>query len=74
MNGSGFIARVYLRALRATSGTSPTLANIKLVDRNAQEISKTLINSGRCTIVISDTAPPYTPPLTDFLWLPLVRK
>jgi len=77
VNGNGKILYIFLRAVKQKlDGTNVTLNDIKLVDRNALEISKSLANSGYCKVIISDTAPPLIQPPVGVqkLFLPLVRK
>ncbi len=62
VDGSGTIVYIVFRALKKTTGTTVSLGNILLVDRNAQNIDKGLLNSGRCRITISDEAPALTQP------------
>jgi hypothetical protein len=51
------------------------LKNTKLVDRNGIEITKALVNSGRCAVTISATAPAYIqPPIGPFVLLPVILK
>ena len=79
VDGSGDIAYVFFRALKDTNGTTVTVKNAMLVDRNALEISKDYINGGRCTVIISSAAPVYVqPPIEgegeEFTYLPLVLR
>jgi hypothetical protein len=58
-NGSGNLAYLFFTALKDT-GTglaSARLVNTILVDRNALEIDRNIINSGNCWVDISDAAP-----------------
>jgi hypothetical protein len=71
INGSGEIAYILFRAVKQKlNGSTITLHDIVLVDRNALEISKSTANSGQCKITISDTAPPIGPRL----YLPTIRQ
>lgn len=77
VSGNGKILYIFLRAVKQKLDSTPvTLNDIKLVDRNALEISKSLANSGLCRVIISDSAPPLIqPPVGEQrLFLPLVRK
>ena len=57
--GSGVIFHLSFRALKETSGKMVSLKNIQLVDRNARDIDKDYLNSGRCRITIDDEAALY---------------
>ncbi|MBN1535734.1 MAG: hypothetical protein JW908_03295 [Anaerolineales bacterium] len=62
VNGNGNIAHVYFRAIKATSGTNGTLNGILLLDRNALDVDFDTVNSLRCKVIISDSAPVYAQP------------
>jgi hypothetical protein len=72
MDGNGAIAHIYFRALAQNlSGTNVTLNDTKLVDRNALEITKSLVNSGRCKVIISNTAPELEQdPVGELIFMP----
>jgi len=77
VNGSGAVAHIFFRALQQKlDGTNVTLNQIKLVDRNALEITKSLSNSGQCKVYISNTAPPLIqPPVGEqTLFLPVMLR
>lgn len=76
LDGNGSIAHIFFRALKQNlTGTNVTLNDIKLVDRHPLEISKSLVNSGRCKVTISDTAPVLIQPLVGELeFLPAIRR
>ena len=57
ITGSGEIAYFFFRARKATSSTSVTLYDCELVDRNARTIERDLLNSGKSTVTVSDSAP-----------------
>lgn len=66
IDGGGEIARIRFKALKQKLvGTTISLHDLLLVDRNALEISKSPVNGGNCKVIISDTAP---------LYLPIIRK
>jgi len=73
-DGSGNIAHFFFRALKPSSGTNVTLNDIILVDRNALEITKSLINTGRCRVIISDSAAELNQDVVGELeFLPVIR-
>jgi hypothetical protein len=76
VDGNGSIAHIYFRALSQNlGGTNVTLNDTKLVDRNALEISKSLVNSGRCKVIISDTAPELEQdPVGELIFLPMTLR
>lgn len=76
VSGSGEIAYVIFRALKETSGTSVTVKELMLVDRNALEIDKDYLNSGRCSVAINNLAPPYEqlPIESGVVYIPMVRR
>ena len=75
LNGAGTIAHAFFKAIKDTTSTSVTIKNSKLVDRNAIEISKTLINSGRSSVTINANAPVYIQPLAGpTVFVPFVRR
>jgi hypothetical protein len=76
VNGSGTLAYLQFRALRQkTDGTTVTFSAMQLVDRNALEISKSLINSGKCRVIIRDDAPLLQQPLVgELVYLPMIRR
>lgn len=75
VNGSGNIAHVFFRAKKTTSGTNSTLGGIMLLDRNALNITYDSVNSLRCKVIISDSAPVYVQPAVGFLAnMPLILK
>ncbi len=75
VDGSGNIAHVYFRALKATSGYSATINDHLLVDRNALEMSYGAYNSFHCRVIISDSAPVYAQPgVGNPANLPLIVK
>jgi hypothetical protein len=57
-NGSGNLAYLFFTALKdtGTGVASARLVNTILVDRNALEIDRSIINSGNCWVDISDDA------------------
>lgn len=75
-DGSGPVAHLLFRALnRKPDGSTVTLNDITLVDRNALEISRELVDSGRCKVIISDSAPIlYQPPVGELVFVPLVVR
>ena len=62
VDGSGSIVHLFFRALQETDRTMVWLKNIQLVDRNAKDIDKDYLNSGRCRITIGDEAEMYIHP------------
>ncbi len=62
VDGSGSIVHLFFRALQETDRTTVRLKNIQLVDRNARDIDKDYLNSGRCRITIGDEAAMYIQP------------
>ncbi len=76
VDGNGALAYLLFRALKQkTDGTTVTLSATLLVDRNALEISKSLINSGRCRVTIRDDAPLLQQPLVgELVYLPMIRR
>lgn len=77
VDGSGEVMYMIFTALaEPTSGyTQPDVEDVTLVDRNALDISKTLINSGICRVNIADDAPLLIqPPVGRLVYLPLVLK
>ena len=62
ITGNGVIFHLSFRALKETNGKMVSLKNIQLVDRNARDIDKDYLNSGRCRITIGDEADIYTQP------------
>ena len=62
MTGSGDVVTLFFQALEETSGKSIRLRNIELLDRNARDIDRDLLNSGRCIITIEEDAPLYIQP------------
>lgn len=75
-NGSGHIAHIFFRAVKQKlDGTNVTLNDIKLVDRNALAISKSLVNSGQCKVTISDSAAVLNQPAVgELILLPVIRR
>ncbi len=70
-DGSGEIAYILFRAVKQNlAGSTITLHDTVLVDRNALEISKSTANGGKCKILISDAAPQFGPRL----YIPIIRK
>jgi len=76
VSGSGEVAYVFFRALKDTpsTGTTVSLKNVLLVDRNALEIERSYVNGGRCGVVISASAPEYVQPPVEGAYLPLVLR
>jgi len=77
IDGSGHLFYVIFQALNdtGTGYTSPQLENSTLVDRNALEIEKTLINSGNCRVYIDDDAPILEQlPIGETIFLPLILR
>lgn len=75
VDGNGVIAYLYFRAKKKTTGTTVTLNDSMLVDRNALVISKSLVNSGKCKVIISDSAPVLVqPPVGELIFLPMVNR
>ena len=71
IDGSGEIAYIMFRAVKQKlDGSTITLNDVTLVDRNALEISNTRANSGNCKITISDSTPSFGPRV----YLPIIRK
>ena len=62
VDGSGDVVTLFFRALDETNGKSVRLKNIELIDRNARDIDRDILNSGRCIVTIEDDAPLYTQP------------
>lgn len=75
--GGGAVAYLTFKAIQDT-GTSPTIAKVEnaiLVDSNAQELEKELIQSGECRVVIRDDAPIFNqPPIGGLIFLPMVKR
>ncbi len=59
VTGSGDVVTLFFQALDETSGRSVRLRNVQLLDRNARDIDKDYLNSGRCRITIDDEAALY---------------
>lgn len=75
VTGSGEIAYFYFRAKKAISSTSVTMYDCNLVDRNARTIERDLLNSGKSTVTISDSAPVFEQPLAGWMaFLPYTRR
>lgn len=75
IDGSGDTAYLFFKAVKKkTDGTNVTLNDRKFVDRNAREITLSLINSARCKVTISDTAPPLIQPAINPLYLPVIMR
>lgn len=78
IDGQGRLFYVFFTALQdtGTSYTNPHLSNSLLVDRNALEIAKDLINSGNCRVYIDDEAPYLEqPPVGEaIIYLPVVFR
>lgn len=62
VDGSGNIAHVFFRAKKATSGSSSTINDHMIVNRNALDVTYSAYHSYYCRVVISDSAPVYTQP------------
>ncbi len=62
VTGSGDLITLFFQALEETSGKSVRLKNVKLLDRNARDIDRDILNSGRCIITIEDDATVFTQP------------
>lgn len=80
IDGSGKVVYLIFRAVKQKlDGSNITLNDVKMVDRNAILITKSLANSGVCKIYISDAAPPLIQPPIEpvenaFIYLPLVLR
>ncbi len=76
VDGNGVIAYLYFRAIKPkTTGTTVTLNDSMLVDRNALVISKSLVNSGNCKVIISDSAPVLVqPPVGELIFMPTIIR
>lgn len=62
IDGSGNIAHLYFRAIKATTGVNSTINDHMIVNRNALDVTYSSYNSFRCKVIISDSAPVYTQP------------
>lgn len=76
VDGSGNIAHIYFRAIKQKlDGTTISLNDTKLIDRNALDISKGLTNSGYCKVYISDSATQLIQaPVGEMLFLPYTKR
>jgi hypothetical protein len=75
IDGSGAIAYIFFKAVtKKTDGTNVTLNDRMLVDSNALDVPSSFVNSGRCKVIISDTAPPLIQPAINPLYLPTILR
>jgi hypothetical protein len=77
VDGSGFVTHIFFHALTQTptSGINVALNDTKLVDRNALDITKSLVNSGNCKVIISDSAPELQQnPVGELVFLPIILR
>ena len=63
--GSGDVVTLFFRALAETSSTSVRLRNVQMLDRNARDIDRNLLNGGRCIVTIEDDATVLTQPTIE---------
>lgn len=75
INGSGYLAHLYFRAKKATTGVNSTINDHMIVNRNALNVTYSSYNSFRCKVIISDSAPIYVQPPVGFLTnMPVIIK
>jgi hypothetical protein len=78
VDGGGSIAHIFFRAkTQILGGTNMTLnaTPLKLVDHNALDITKSLVNSGNCKVIISDSAPELQQnPVGELVFLPIILR
>jgi hypothetical protein len=76
VDGSGAIAYIFFHALSQTSTSGINVAlGTTLVDRNALDITKSMVNSGNCKVIIRNSAPELQQdPVGELVYLPIILR